>query len=93
MDSTQQYPRSTAAAAVPRRAMFLFPGADPASASDVEVSHGSFTSARMAYGLYIFHIAMLQLSTWRMSPLHLAYDSPVTTCPADGIALAFAVSL
>jgi peptidoglycan/LPS O-acetylase OafA/YrhL len=48
---------------------------------------------RMSYGLYVFYIAMLQLSTWIMSPLHLAYGSPINMCLADGIALALAICL
>jgi peptidoglycan/LPS O-acetylase OafA/YrhL len=48
---------------------------------------------KISYGLYVFHIAMLQLSMWLISPLHLTFASPLTMVLADGIALALCICL
>ena len=46
---------------------------------------------KISYGLYVFHIGMLQLSTWLTSPLSLDSHSAVNMFLVDSIALLFSI--
>ncbi len=48
---------------------------------------------KISYGLYVFHLGMLQLAIWITSPLTLAPHSAVRMFVVDSIALLFSIFL
>jgi peptidoglycan/LPS O-acetylase OafA/YrhL len=42
---------------------------------------------KISYGLYVFHLAMLQLSIWCVAPIRLPYHSAANMLLVDGLAL------